>query len=69
MSSVKINYTGPEGRSKFVSFDTTWTRDRVLEDIGRVTSGGGLYTVLDDSGRHVISIPGRRIESVEWTHS
>lgn len=62
---VRINYQGASGRPQFVDLvEPGQPLEAILESIGRTTASGGLYTVMDN-GVHVVSIPGRRIETVE----
>jgi hypothetical protein len=63
MPRIRIDFTGRAGQSKYAEFDTNRSVDNVLEDIGRVASTGGLYTVKDGD-RFVCTILGRRIEEV-----
>lgn len=62
---IRINYMGTAGVPQFVDLvEPGQPLEGMLESIGRTTATGGLYTVMDN-GTHVVSIPGRRIETVE----
>lgn len=62
---VRINYTGAGGQSEFVDLvEPGQPLEEILQGLARVLESGGLYTVMDN-GVHVVSIPGRRIETVK----
>lgn len=65
---IKLSYTGPDGKSMYVAWDSDEPVDQTLEKIGQIVSTGGLYVVFNQ-GKIVMAIPGRRIELVEVTES